>query len=59
MSDIKEGDKVRLKSGGPTMMVDSVGEGWAGGGLRVYCEWFDEKNVPKTKDFNINSVEKV
>jgi uncharacterized protein YodC (DUF2158 family) len=58
---IQKGDKVRLKSGGPNMMVDDIGEGgWGSNGdTRVWCEWFDDKNVPQRKDFNLASVEKV
>jgi uncharacterized protein YodC (DUF2158 family) len=59
MSDeIKKGDIVRLKSGGPKMMVDDIGEAGLGGGdLRVWCEWFNEKHVPQRKDFALTSVE--
>lgn len=59
--DIQKGDMVRLKSGGPKMMVNDVGESGfgGGGGIRVWCEWFDDKDVPQAKDFAITSVEKV
>lgn len=55
---IKKGDMVRLKSGGPNMMVTYVGEGAYGGAdLVVFCEWFDEKNKPQKQDFMLTSVE--
>jgi uncharacterized protein YodC (DUF2158 family) len=57
--DIKKGDMVRLKSGGPTMMVDSVGSTEWTPDVRVWCEWFDDKNNAQSKDFAITSVEKV
>ena len=42
MSDeIKAGDVVMLKSGGPTMTVTSVGDYY--GTLSVWCAWFDAK----------------
>lgn len=57
--EIKVGDKVRLKSGGPNMMVDHVGPEYDGGPDRAWCEWFDEKRHPQKKDFALTSVEKV
>ena len=59
MSEINKGDVVRLKSGGPNMVVDDVGEDSSGGGTRVWCEWFNEKNAPCKRDFGLTSVEKV
>lgn len=38
--EIKAGDTVQLKSGGPIMTVDSVEDG------RAYCQWFDSKSEP-------------
>jgi uncharacterized protein YodC (DUF2158 family) len=46
MSDehnIKIGDTVRRKAGGPTMTVVDVEEEDSGQ-LVIYCVWFDEKN---------------
>jgi uncharacterized protein YodC (DUF2158 family) len=41
--EIKEGDVVQLKSGGPKMTVKKVGM-W-NGKLHAFCEWFvDDKN---------------
>ena len=57
--EIKVGDKVRLKSGGPEMMVDQIDTGFGGGALRAYCEWFNEKHEPQYKDFALTSLEKV
>lgn len=60
MSDeIRVGDVVCLKSGGPNMVVDAVGPAHEGGEDRVWCEWFNEKNHPCKKDFAPTSVEKV
>lgn len=57
---IKKGDMVRVRSGGPKMMVEDIGSSWGGeGDTRVWCEWFDEKNVAQKKDFALTSVEKV
>lgn len=36
----KPGDVVKLKSGGPAMTVNAVGEQF-GGGIRVWCDWFE------------------
>ena len=57
--EIKKGDMVRLKSGGPNMMVNEIGEGFGGGELRVWCKWFDTMHNPQAKDFALTSVEKV
>jgi uncharacterized protein YodC (DUF2158 family) len=50
---VKEGDKVQLKSGGPTMMVTSVGEsGYMGGGpIHAYVTWFNDKKEVKSDSF--------
>ena len=60
MSDeFKSGDVVQLKSGGPKMTVDWVGEGTMGSGYVAYCEWFDEKNKVCGKAFPPASLVKV
>lgn len=56
--EIKVGDVVRLKSGGPNMTVNHIGPQYDGGEDRVWCEWFNEKNHPCNKDFALTSVEK-
>lgn len=38
----KAGDLVRLKSGGPLMTVESVGEHAMSGGQMVWCVWSDK-----------------
>jgi len=42
MSDeLKVGDVVRLKSGGPVMTVTTVGDDY--GTPMIWCMWFDQK----------------
>jgi len=41
--NIKIGDTVRRKAGGPNMTVVDVEEEDSGQ-LMIYCVWFDEKN---------------
>lgn len=52
--EIKEGDVVMLKSGGPDMTVTSIGDQY--GTRTVWCAWFDgKKNCNAT--FNANAVQ--
>lgn len=46
MAEIKKGDRVELKSGGPIMTVEDVGDfsGSLGAKDGVKCVWFDAKN---------------
>jgi uncharacterized protein YodC (DUF2158 family) len=36
------GDTVQLKSGGPFMTVEQVGEHWSIKGPAVWCVWFEK-----------------
>lgn len=40
MSDLQKGDVVRLKSGGPLMTIQGLGQ-YTGMEDGVYCVWFD------------------
>jgi len=42
MTDLKKGDVVKLKSGGPKMTVQGLGE-YLGVEDGVLCVWFDDK----------------
>jgi uncharacterized protein YodC (DUF2158 family) len=53
MADIKAGDVVVLKSGGPDMTVQKVGE-W-NGSMTAWCQWFDEKK-PQADRFELSSL---
>ena len=55
MSDIKEGDTVRLKSGGPLMTVNHLRD--IEGTLYAHCTWFVGKEQ-KSGDFPTTSIEK-
>lgn len=49
--ELKIGDKVQYKAGGPQMLVDVIE------GDNITCKWFDEKsNEYKSEDFNINQL---
>lgn len=39
--DFKVGDVVCLKSGGPSMTVEEIGEYFGTSGTHVKCTWFD------------------
>jgi uncharacterized protein YodC (DUF2158 family) len=52
MAEFKPGETVRLKSGGPLMTVKSIS---ASSG-DVWCEWFDDKDVPQGRGFQPTSV---
>lgn len=61
MSEIKKGDLVQLKSGGPKMTVENVGNygGMAMGPENgAKCVWF-EKEKPMQKVFDIAVLQKV
>lgn len=54
MSDFQLGDIVRLKSGGPEMVIKDH----SGQGEDIFiCRWFSEKTNEET--FNVNEIEKV
>jgi uncharacterized protein YodC (DUF2158 family) len=55
MSDIKEGDTVRLKSGGPTMTVAEIERAAAGAGTVARCDWFI-RNKLETGKFPVGSL---
>jgi uncharacterized protein YodC (DUF2158 family) len=53
MDEFKEGDVVRLKSGGPNMTVETVDDD------EVRCAWFDDKNQIHRENFLLTSIRKV
>jgi uncharacterized protein YodC (DUF2158 family) len=59
MSDIKIGDTVRLKSGGPTMTVTSIGEsGMMGSGPKhAYVTWFTKDGKLESDSFPLDALE--
>ena len=50
-NEFKQGDTVRLKSGGPEMTVQSVNQ------ENVNVTWFDDKGHLKTGVFNYREIE--
>jgi uncharacterized protein YodC (DUF2158 family) len=47
MPSFKPGDVVQLKSGGPTMTVETVGNHGMTGVPLVWCSWFEGKKRMK------------
>ncbi|PDT39823.1 DUF2158 domain-containing protein [Sinorhizobium americanum] len=47
---IKVGDIVMLKSGGPQMTVSSVEPAYDGGPIHAWCDWFVQDRGPWKKD---------
>jgi uncharacterized protein YodC (DUF2158 family) len=58
MGDIKKGDTVVLKSGGPIMTVQDIGNYmWEGIENGAKCVWFDG-NEPKVQVFDLEMLKK-
>lgn len=53
---IRVGEIVQLKSGSPSMTVDSIYDDW--GVSTAACSWFDGKSIKKN-NFPISSLAKV
>lgn len=51
--EIKPGDIVTLKSGGPKMTVSWIEEGSA------YCQWFDPKMEPRGESYKLVVLERI
>lgn len=57
MADINVGSCVQLKSGGPHMTVNSIGDDY--GILTAYVSWFDDKNQPQKGGYPVTSLDSV
>ncbi len=59
MAQFEKGDEVRLKSGGPVMTVQDIGDFLFGASIEdgVLCVWFEEKEV-KEKVFDRTTLVK-
>lgn len=51
MEQLKKGDVVQLKSGGPMMTVIEIDD--AG---RLYCQWFNSRGKVQAQGFAVDSV---
>jgi uncharacterized protein YodC (DUF2158 family) len=60
MSDFKKGDVVQLKSGGPNMTIQDLGDYSFGGNSEngALCVWFD-KTKSEEKVFDLAVLDKV
>jgi uncharacterized protein YodC (DUF2158 family) len=61
MADLKIGDIVTLKSGGPKMTVTSAPEDDGSGGKVVHCSWFggEKHNQLEHSSFNPGALQKL
>lgn len=61
--DLKKSDLVRLKSGGPDMVIDNIDSTVPGGAAnRAQCSWFEQvkgARVRKQEWFELTSLVKV
>jgi uncharacterized protein YodC (DUF2158 family) len=60
MDELKQGDVVQLKSGGPSMTIKEIGQYTYGGSgpLSANCTWFDGKKV-FSEFFPLHALQKV
>lgn len=56
--DLKIGDTVRRKAGGPNMTVVDVEEDDSGQ-LTIYCVWYDEKNNENSVQYPARTLQRV
>ena len=58
MSELKKGDEVMLKSGGPIMTIQNIGSYTMPHGIEngALCVWFDG-NKPMEKVFDVATLE--
>lgn len=56
MPAFKIGDVVQLKSGGPEMTVEDIGDYGKGAGKGVSCVWFDNRKRC-TDTFHVDTLE--
>ncbi|MBY5571780.1 DUF2158 domain-containing protein [Rhizobium leguminosarum] len=55
------GDTVQLKSGGPIMTVEQIGEHWSLEGAAIWCVWFEKagnKQVASRETFAAVALDK-
>jgi uncharacterized protein YodC (DUF2158 family) len=56
---LKPGDVVRLKSGGPEMTIEEIGDySWGSGRMQARCKWFEGKAL-KESTFELASLLKI
>ncbi|NHT77540.1 uncharacterized protein DUF2158 [Rhizobium sp. PP-WC-2G-219] len=53
MDQIKVGDVVVLKSGGPKMTVSTIDRRASGGELHAWCDWFVQDKAPWKKESGV------
>lgn len=56
--EFEKGATVRVRSGGPKMTVENVGQTAMTGELLVWCVWFDEKRQRQRATFAPESLER-
>jgi len=56
MSEFSIGDVVVLKSGGPLMTIENIGDYTPNANPGVYCVWFDERTKME-EVFHLDAVE--
>ncbi|WP_449412581.1 YodC family protein [Pandoraea soli] len=57
MSELAKGDVVHLKSGGPAMTIDDIGQYGYDDSTRAKCVWFDGK-TRKEELFALHTLKK-